>query len=555
MKKNGQIISVELCDCSSIENFKIRDEKNRFIAQGTDFCKIFDKIKGVDFVVDRDDHSKRTIIYISFDINQISQLYNYGKFISLMKIVQANSTIKYNKKNWKNIENISTNIQDQKKLEQFEKGIKIKKYCVYPPRSLNLNSDYLCVYNNESIDIIKKSERNIEYKKSIGGIIFDHDNNFLKYFNDKICTKTKSSKTKNIVMSDVYPRLQNEINFMFKHTRTLNSDTKLSTSRVILYYPTNDTILQLKTLIQSELLGPPRIIWIVVPWSEDLKLLNFNDVTNILFWNITDNICQNNIQLTSLHCKTMNASTLQYKNTINLEKVKYKLNENEESLILSDTNEINIENLQILDKICLSNFNMCVPKNVIDSDNCPVCGLDFNDQFNDPNESSKTYMPCGHVYCPSCLLSTLKIKHNCPICRKVAKFNNISIPNLTSNKIKYLCKLLRKIVEKYDNKNVLIYTDTVMSSRGIISHINSELCKNDINKKCIMIKPKSSEQNSAILVAPTDNNYLCQNIKNIKNVIILTNVNDHMLKPESMGYDFCYANEKVNVWLFEPDIR
>jgi hypothetical protein len=232
------------------------------------------------------------------------------------------------------------------------------------------------------------------------------------------------------------------------------------------------------------------------------------------------------------------------KNILNFEKIKYKLSKME--LFLIDDKK---ENIEMLDKLILCNSKQALPKNIYDSDSCPICKCDFDDS----DELSKTYMPCGHTYCPSCLISSLKIKNSCSICRKIAKFNRISIPRLFPGKIRYLLKLIKKLNEKYDDKNILIYVNTLTTAKEIIAHINSEM-NSSTGKKCMMIKQRSSDQSSAILVAPVNSGYICQNIKNIKNVIMLTSVDDYSLKPESFGYDFFCANEKVNVWLFEPDL-
>ena len=51
MKKVGQIISLEVQNYSEIKELKSRDERNRFILQGENFCKIYDKIKKVEYSV------------------------------------------------------------------------------------------------------------------------------------------------------------------------------------------------------------------------------------------------------------------------------------------------------------------------------------------------------------------------------------------------------------------------------------------------------------------------------------------------------------------------
>lgn len=469
---------------------------------------------------------------MSFDIGIVDTLCKYGKFINLMRDAQLNNIEKYNKINWKTTELSSKNLLSFSQLSQLEKNIKDKKYCVHTSNALSLNQDFICIFDNKSIDIIKKTDKNTVHKNTIGGIIFDHNCDFLNFFNSNV------SKSKNIIISDVCPNIKSEdMNFIFKSIRAVTCDTKLSGLRLILYYPTNEIIYQLKKLI-TDGLKPPRVIWIVIPGGTYVRSpLNFNDIGNILFWNNETLAFQNNTQLISLFYKT-NVCIEEKKNSLNIEKIKYKISNLERYLI--DNNK---ENFEILDKISLCNLRNNIPKNIFDTNDCPICGLEFDDS----DELSKTYMPCGHVYCPLCLITTLKIKHACPICRKIAKFNGISFPNLKSGKLKYLFKLINKLNEKYVDKNMLIYVDTLTIAKELTTYINSRF-----DKKCMMVKQRSYDQKSSLLVAPLNNGYLCQNIKNIKNVIILTNKNDEQLKPESLGYDFIQINEKVNVWLFEP---
>jgi len=145
-----------------------------------------------------------------------------------------------------------------------------------------------------------------------------------------------------------------------------------------------------------------------------------------------------------------------------------------------------------------------------------------------------------------------KSKYTCPMCRKA--FKNIIMPELKSSKMIYLMRLINKLINDI-NQNILIYINTPIMARGLISYINKELENVETEFKCYIINKKNKYHTSSILICPIDNNYLCQNIKNISNIIILSNINnEYILDPCSLGYDYCHIGKEVNIYLFEPKI-
>ena len=92
-----------------------------------------------------------------------------------------------------------------------------------------------------------------------------------------------------------------------------------------------------------------------------------------------------------------------------------------------------------------------------------------------------------------------------------------------------------------------------MLAKGLISFINSTYGNNVI---CSVVSEKTSvmndEKTKRVLICTIDKSYLCQNIKTIKNIIVLINISDYVLKPESLGYDYCYNNSDIKLWLFNP---
>ena len=228
-------------------------------------------------------------------------------------------------------------------------------------------------------------------------------------------------------------------------------------------------------------------------------------------------------------------------NNIIIEKILYKLNKFEELALKTD---IDKKNIYTLDKLYFLNYKCEIPKNIFDVQNCPICDDELID---------KSYLTCGHEFCPSCIIEIINSKLVCPICRKNIKCKGIIMPNLVPSKLKYLAKLFNKMFneENENDDNVLIYVDTVMIAKGLALYINKELYPKNIRLKTCIVDQKNNNYKSCILICIKDKNFLCQNIKNIKNIIVLTNENDYIINPESLGYNYCHANEKIKIWFFE----
>ena len=176
MKKIGQIISLEIYDCSNIKSLKSRDEKSRFIMQGENFCKIYDKIKGVDYSLTQIEN--KMLFTASFDVEYMKNHLDTPKFVKFMESIKDQQNIKLMKNIWQDSMQNSEELIEMSSLGTFEQKFKYKSHVTYPADSINLNNDYICTYSKNSISFNKKKDACI-YKKYNGGIILNCDNMFI----------------------------------------------------------------------------------------------------------------------------------------------------------------------------------------------------------------------------------------------------------------------------------------------------------------------------------------------------------------------------------------
>jgi hypothetical protein len=545
------MIELGVCGFENIKELRINIEKTKATVQGTSYCKIYDIPKDINL------HVANNKLVASFDLDVLKTKLvkqNYVRNMKFIKIINEcieHAKIKDLEHSWKSLLNSSTELEGSivHSLNTMEKKIKYKTHIVYLQNSLDnfvcLNDDFFIVNKEnteQKLHIEKKSNLELAIK-SLGGIIFDYDNNFIHKFNDSL-KEEKNSISKNILISDILPKNKSNLNFTYFHVKNIKCDNSLEHTRLVIYYPTKSMLTQITKLITNGLVQP-RIVWLVFPYiqvnsSDSSSYLNFNEVLNILFWS-KKLIKTFNPTIISLKC---GEKKLEKKNNqIKLEKVKYKLNKFEEKLL----SDVNNENLSILDKLYFYNINEPLPETIYECRECPICCLDFEE-----NQDCVAYMPCGHIFCSECVMKTIKVKKCCPTCRKMSKFTGIIIPKLTSSKMEILTRILDVINCKNNStKNngiSIIYVDTFTISKKLMMYLNK------IDNNCNIINqksPDSKRENETILICPTENDFLCQNIKNIKNVIVLTSSSDFSLKPESLGYDYCYGSSDIKLWLLE----
>lgn len=528
------MINLEVCNTANIKEIKVKLEKLKVTLQGINYYKSYDIPKGVVMKFDNN------CLSASFDMDLLKTKLQYqkrnSKFFTIIKDSIEYNKIKGNKLIWTSLMAESKDCDNPVELNMYEKNARYKSHTMYTTDFISIDNEY-CLQNDEENITLSKKVDSEQYMKTNGGIIFDCDNNFIQRFNNSL-ENVKNAHLKNYLISDILPRQENELNFTFKHIKNIKQNLALEHTRLIIYYPTKEMLSQLNKLIKNKL-ERPRVVWLVFP-SSSHDFLNFNEVLNILFW--SKNFLKTfNPSIISLKCGE-NKTEPKKHNQIIVEKVKYKLNQKEINL-LSDTSR---ENLSILDKLYFYNLGESLPKIIFECKECPICCMDLVE-----NKDSIAYMPCGHMFCSQCVMETIKIKNCCPSCRKVTKFNGIIIPNLVSTKMRLLLEILKKV---QDDCYTIIYTDTFTLSKKLMMYINE--LENSMGKDniCNIINQKSCtshRDNERILICPVENDFLCQNIKNIKNVIVLTTTSDYALKSESLGYDYCHGNSDVKLWFLE----
>lgn len=564
LNNNSTNITLDLCDCSNIQDLKITNEKTKFIVQGQSYCKIYEKIKDVCMSYDKD----KNMVTMTTDLDTIEKILGKPmqklKIEKILKDVHTLSIHQNNKNLWKTLARTSSNT-----LNTIENNLNKINHVAYNSNIINLSNTHALnntVITKKTIEIIKKS---------IGGLIFDTNSNFITDFDFTAATNVSQNSIENLVISDIAPKQEKNLKFPYKHIKMMRSIMKISNTRLFIYYPTSEVITKLIKLIENGL-EKPKFIWIVFPSNfNENNFLNWTDLLSLLFWttgkytlfnqsiNSIDFISSRNTQnkapivgvdtgtnidtnpIVNKIANTANAPT----NQIIIEKIKYKLSELEKELL----NEITTENVTMLDKLYFYNLgskktNKSDLYNKCDCKECPICCTSL-----EKNENKITYMPCDHMFCTACVMETIKINKCCPICRKVSNFSGIIIPKLKSNKMATFEKLLNKLYCKSTDTNyiTLVYTDTFTLAKKIVTVLNKN--KNTIIKgHCNLVNKDmitNIETNTKILVCPVDNDLMCKNIRGISNVIIFTTT-DYALKSESLGYDYCYGNSNIKVWLF-----
>lgn len=534
MSLNNKIISLEIYDCCKLKQFKSRDEKTKFIVQGENYCKIYDKIKGVDFFIDN------LKVMTSFIINTKI----IPKFDTFLQSIKHYYDEKNNKSLWRSSIDSSKNIISIANFKNYEKQIRSKSHLLYPQNSISIDEEYICTYDtkNNPISLFNKKIDMCEYKKFIGGIIFDNGG-IISFINDNL---NSNDKSKNIVIADEIPSVKSDKKFIFKQFNKIDNDLELKNVRLFICHPTDVSLEKISKLI-DEGLQKPKCIWIV--YSENLQLIpNFDKIIKILLW--------------SKHSVSyFNSSilTIRYGNHITttkkiiVEKIHYTINSIEKD-IESHNSKIPL----LLENLFFSRMTNNILNNkvkIYDNCECPICNTDFA-----TNSETKSYLKCGHVMCSACLITIINLKNECPLCNKKIKHNEIIIPSIELTKINYLNKIIIKMINVSTEKNIkvstIIYIDTLSLVKGLFIYINNFLVENNYSDiaKCIIVSQKTYNNNyneyNNIFICQNEKNIFSQNIKNIKNVIIFGSNNDDIYKPESFGYDYCHNNNDVRVWIF-----
>lgn len=544
-------VNLEICDTEKIENVSVKSDKTKMTIQGTNYYKHYDIPKGIMLKYDTSTNKLSATFSLELLKEKLKDNTINNKFLTILK-----DSLDYHDQNinitaWKSISEKSEKLEDCININTHEKYFKNKSHLLYTNNFVGLNTNIGIEMKNKIISICKKIDLE-QHLKITGGIIFDKHNTFIENFN-KSLAKVKKSKLKNYLISDISPKNEIELNFTYKHIRHIKNNFKLKCTRLIIYYPTKIIIDKLLELINAKL-EKPRVLWFVFPFvcGDFNSCFNFSNILSILCWsNQFYQMYNYSIKVLTLTNNNIQTQSDIQQNKIIMEKIKYNLSKDEINLIY----DINHNNVDILEKIYLCSLGKSLPKTIYETLECQMCFVKLKKNKN------IAYISCGHMFCTKCIIETIKIKQSCPTCRKIIKYDDIIIPNLVLTKMTYLINLLKNIQlsnsDNLDNSNnsiTIIYTDTSTLSKKIMFYLNELEMFEQHKNICHILNRKHTFKkilDGQIFICPIEIDFMCENIKNIKNIIVLTTTQNFSLKPESLGYDYCYNNYNIKVWLFE----
>lgn len=523
MKSINNLLQMQIFDYNNIQNLSVKHEPSRLILRGENVCKIFDKIKGITYELV--ETTKTVNIIMDVKILNNSTLKKHVDAINSLSLYLDKQN---NQKFWLRCSS-GNEITSIDKIFQHEKKIK------YVTHALHLNSNVLLendTYFNLEITETNKSQINFYQKatnklyfdkKSIGGIIFDNNFNFLQDFCNIDSKGSKGSKNKNIIIADSLPK---SIDFL--QITSINTSTDFTNKRIILYYPTDHMIKNIINHIKNGL-TKPRLLWIVFPKQKtSINTIDYKEILNLLFWTNEIYACNNGLNVISLN---YNKQTTNIETLIEIERILYVKNKLETSLIKS------IEDAQLLDNFYFSNIGS-TSQNLYNVHECPICIKKIN-HF--------SHFKCGHTFCTYCSFKLCKNNTTCPICR--VHLNGFPIiENCEPTKMIYFKKLLLKLLEiKKEMENILIYVDSNFIAKGLLKWLKI----NFSNVPSIIANKRKIYFKKTLTICTIENYYISKNIKNVSEIISIATNNDFILNSESLGYDYFFANKKIRVWLFD----
>lgn len=497
------MVKVELGRFDDLTNIELINNKQKIIIKGNEYCKIYENIKNIIYELNNN------ILYVSFDLKLINL--NSQKIINFIKMIYDYNIINYRNIFWLNIKKNIRKI-DIFNLKECEENLGEKKIAY--GKFINIEDKYIKIDNK--INIIDKII--IDTCEILGGFIFDNDN-FINNYNN---TLKNSDKLKNIIISNVKPKCETSRKFKFKYDNDVQTSDNFTNCRIVLYHPTNILLNKIINLNYK-----PKNIWIVI--SSNINMENdYTKYLNILFWKKENITMYDTIDTLMIeNTKIENSERI-----CKINRIKYKLNNEECKIVDGDYNKISL-----MEKIYIINNSKKKIK-IYNTKICPICQYDIINQ---------SYINCGHVFCANCLLENFKYNNNCAICRKNIKINNIYLKLNKLTKMEYLKKLLEKI--EIDG-NILIRVECLSYGKGLKKIIKNMF--NNLNYGVSMLSEYMlNKKNNQIIIYTKDEQYLCQNIQNIKNIIILTNFTKELIIPQTLGYDYCYNNKSVKMWIYE----
>lgn len=556
-------IKLNLFNCSELKNLKITQTKYSIVVQGEDYCKMYEKIKNVEILEENNQIFVHTTLgELKNKLNSKSPNIKLTKLLNNVFFYENNKNEKIFFNNEKNINKINCFANLVNKLEQYELSIKQKEYLLYKENLIIINTNSSLNFRNSKYFVEEYKNYQIQ-KKIKGGIVF-YD----------FISKDEFQKTFNKIDNLTDDIVKNLFIFDSSDLYLINECAKIKNnkSRLIIYHPTNDILIKIKDFKKYDVIDP-YFIWIILPQKSIHSIIHGLDLIQLLstlFWEnnnfffekktieslseiifeITDktNSCAStstNTNANQIDNDNKNSHEKNNMGKITIEKIRYKLTSSEKKLFPS----ITYEDLSILDKICIYNLDNKMPKKIFECNECPICCANLEEN---KNNIFKSYLSCGHLFCSECVIRSMKIKQCCPSCRFITKLEKINIPDLKSNKVKILLKIITrilcdKILEK--PKIILIYVDSCLFTKKITNFV-----KNNIeNINCVgmdknNVNNRDNINTDKILVCSIDKEFLIKNIKNISDIIVFTTTK-YILKNESLGYDFCNQLNGVKLWL------
>ena len=239
--------------------------------------------------------------------------------------------------------------------------------------------------------------------------------------------------------------------------------------------------------------------------SNNISVLNFDQVKEILIKDNTDKIKKTELSLSSLSLSIPNYNAVKQR----------------------------LENIIISCKYLINSFeNNCK----ISEENCPICHCEFEDPI---------ITDCGHNFCYECINQVLDFnKKECPICRKVISKSKIFKLDKVSNKnnvidelvFKYgtklakLIKLCKQILLNPDNK-IIIFSeyDRLLCMIGNIlknNDINNVFCKGNVHQRNMAISTfrkdsKNKKKNTKVIMLSTEHAASGTNLTEANHIIFM----------------------------------
>lgn len=516
------------------KNISYNDLENKLIINYDDKNYFIKKSKHIQYSIDSQNNYTNIILNTSFKLgeNKIDNLL-FGQLLQCYKNINYNI--------YKNITNLITdnNLINYDQLQQILCNLPMY---YYNKEKILVDNDYFVILNkNKNIELknIKNITNDFNTIHQKGIIIVDNNNIWIQNINNVFKFKIKllisenyyDSNNSNLQFSK-YNNFKEKLNIMYDiiliDCKSYNIDKIIDILKFI-KDKTKNFILRFDQITDN---------------NYCIKIFNYLFNTNFTFPLLNNNFDQG-IKQFIFNMKKIN-KTVNITNLINIRRISYELNNNEEILVKNiQAKHPNTDCSELFDNIFLSLYKNI---DITNDHNCPICMDKFSDHLSETE--------CQHVFCSSCLCSSLIYSKNCPICRHKIKPNNIktNYQNYYS-KISYFENNLIQIYEKKSvGSHILVYSDNNNLCKFINNKIKNKykafLLNGNTESKIKKINIINQNVDNIIIMNSKDSN-LAINIHNIKTIIILDHKYKFILNKESLGYDCVNNKEPINIIIYE----